>query len=103
MNWPCTPPHSWSSDGSALGSRVHKDQPPSAQEESTLSRRREHKSFISKPLESKTQFIALADGRVTGLARRISRPAVPRLLALYRPPASRRPIRTRLRTPNRRA
>jgi hypothetical protein len=42
--------------------------PPSAQEEDTISRRLEHKSFISDPLESKTRFIALSDGRVTGLA-----------------------------------
>jgi hypothetical protein len=31
-------------------------------------KRLEHKSFISKPLESKTRIIALSDGRVTGLA-----------------------------------
>ena len=41
---------------------------PSAQEAGAISRRVEHKSFISKPLESKTQFIAPADGMVTGLA-----------------------------------
>jgi hypothetical protein len=40
---------------------------PSAQAEGTLSRRLEHKSFISKPLESKARFIALSDGRVTGI------------------------------------
>ena len=41
---------------------------PSAQEEGILSRNLEHKSFISKPLESKTQFIALSDRMVTGRA-----------------------------------
>jgi hypothetical protein len=41
---------------------------PSAQEEGTLSLNLEHKSFISNPLESKTWFIALSDGMVTGLA-----------------------------------
>jgi hypothetical protein len=40
---------------------------PSAQEEGTNSRRLEHKSFISNPLESKIRFIALSDGLVTGL------------------------------------
>src|ERR1019366_4948863 len=35
--------------------------PPSTQEEGTISRRLEHKSFVSKPLESKTRFIALSD------------------------------------------
>jgi hypothetical protein len=39
----------------------------SAQEDGTLSRIMEHKSFISKPLESKTWFIALSDGMVTEL------------------------------------
>ena len=41
---------------------------PLAQEAGDISRRLEHMSFISKPLESKTQFIALSDGMVTGLA-----------------------------------
>jgi hypothetical protein len=41
--------------------------PPSAQE-GTISWRLEHKSFISKPLDSKTRFIALTDGTDTGLA-----------------------------------
>ena len=41
---------------------------PSVQEEGAISRRLEHKSFISKPLESNTRFIALSDGVVTGLA-----------------------------------
>jgi hypothetical protein len=40
----------------------------SSAQEGTISRRLEHKSFISKPLESKTRFIALSDGRVAGLA-----------------------------------
>ena len=40
--------------------------PPSAQE-GTISRRLEHKSFIYKPLEINTRFIALSDGMVTGL------------------------------------
>jgi hypothetical protein len=39
----------------------------------------EHKSFIYNPLESKTCFIALSDGMVTGLAWMITRQAVPRL------------------------
>ncbi len=39
---------------------------PPAQE-GTLSRSLEHKSFIYKPLDSKTRFIALSDGMVTGL------------------------------------
>ena len=39
----------------------------SAQEDGTISRIMEHKSFISKPLESKTWFIALSDGMVTEL------------------------------------
>jgi hypothetical protein len=64
--------------GIGLRIRGHPTGPPSAQElimispssaqEGTISRRLEHKSFISKPLESKTRFIALADGRVAGLA-----------------------------------
>jgi hypothetical protein len=41
---------------------------PSAHEEGTSSRNLEHKSFIYKPLESKTWFFALSNGRVTGLA-----------------------------------
>jgi hypothetical protein len=41
---------------------------PSAQEAGAISRRVEHKSFISKPLESKTRFIALSDGKITGRA-----------------------------------
>jgi hypothetical protein len=41
---------------------------PSAQENGTISRNIDHKSFISKPLESKTWFIALSDGMVTVLA-----------------------------------
>jgi hypothetical protein len=40
--------------------------PPTAQE-GTISRRLEHKSFGYKPLESKTRFITLSDGKVTGL------------------------------------
>ncbi len=40
--------------------------PPSAQE-GTISRRLEHKSFIYKPLESKTLFLALSDGMVAWL------------------------------------
>jgi hypothetical protein len=42
--------------------------PPLTEEEGIISRRLEHKSFISKPLESNTRFIALANGRVTELA-----------------------------------
>ena len=60
--------------------------PPSAQEAGTISRRLEHKSFISKPLEGKTRFIAFADGRVTRLARRLTRQAVPRLRPFTRLP-----------------
>jgi hypothetical protein len=66
------------SSGIGLRIRGHPTGPPSAQElimispasaqEGTISRRLEHKSFISNPLESKTRFIALADGMVTGLA-----------------------------------
>jgi hypothetical protein len=41
---------------------------PSAQEEGAISRNLERKSFIFKPLESKTWFIALSDGKITGLA-----------------------------------
>jgi hypothetical protein len=39
-----------------------------ALEEGDISRRLEPKSFISKPLESKTRFIALSDGKITGRA-----------------------------------
>jgi len=52
----------------------------------------EHKSFISKPLESKNRFIALSDARVSGLAGRITRPAVPRLWPPI-PPTRTRPSR----------
>ena len=59
--------------------RRHPTGPPSAQElkmtshfsaqkEGTISRNLERKSFISKPLESKTWFVALSDGMITGLA-----------------------------------
>jgi hypothetical protein len=59
----------------ALRIRGHPTGLPSAQErimisphsaqEGTISRRLEYKSFISKPLDSATRFIALSDGRVT--------------------------------------
>ena len=46
--------------------------PPSAREEGTISRRLEHKSLISKPLESKTRFFAVfggMGGRASSAAR----------------------------------
>ena len=56
--------------------------PPSAQE-GTISRRLEHKSLSYNLLESKTRFIALAEGRVTGLLLcRIMPEMMPRLWPL---------------------
>src|ERR1019366_8827339 len=76
------PPQPWSSDGSTLGSRARNDQPPSAQE-GTFSLRLEPKSFSYNLLESKTRFIALAEGMVTGLFLwRIRPETVPRLWPL---------------------
>jgi len=84
--------------GIGLRIRDHPTGPPSDQAlimisppsdlERSISRRRKHKSFISKPLESKTRMIALSDRRVTGLARRITRQAVPRLRPFTRLPCT---------------
>jgi hypothetical protein len=54
--------------GPPLAQKLIMISPPPGQEEGTISRRLEHKSFISKRLESKVWFIALSDGMVTGLA-----------------------------------
>ena len=60
--------------------------PPTAQEKGTISRKLYHKSFISKPLESKTQFIALFDGRVAGPGWRLTRQVVLRFWRFTRLP-----------------
>jgi hypothetical protein len=67
--------------------------------EATLSRRLEHKSFIPKLLESKTRSIALSFGIITGLARRITRQAAPRLWPFARFPCLGDPSESSLAPP----
>ena len=95
-------PHSWSSDGSALGSRAHNDQPglsPGGHHFAETGAQVLH--FQSLREQNPVHRSRRWNGYWAGLKDHA--PSGAPALALYPPAASRRPNRTQLCTPNRRA